>query len=287
MRKFILVLKYLALYYLSYTLIVFAVSKFLCHQFRVTNFVEYTPLNELSKMQLAWAYFGKSSNYNLFLGIIEFITGTLILFKRTRLVGLLLALVLYANVVLIDFEFEVPALQHATLEFIIVLILLFSYLNDLKKYLWDMGGKFVNNDTNKNKTFSIYLPVGFIILSSVFAFYLLNGFVSTDKMNGAYKISELSVNDEKLELGQGKYTNKPMLFFEFNNGFVLSVNDSSYYGNYEIKADSVFVSFDKGFRNIKSLKATIYNDERIIKGLTNNRQPFEIRIEKIRKEKGN
>jgi len=150
-----------------------------------------------------------------------------------------------------------------------------------------MGGRFFNNDTNKNKIFSTYLPVGFIILSAVFAFYLLNGFVSTDKMNGAYKISELSVNGEKLELGEGKYTNKPMLFFEFNNGFILSVNDSSYFGNYVTKADSVFISFDNGFRNIKSLKATIYNDERIINGLTNNRQPFEIRIEKIRKEKEN
>ena len=104
-------------------------------------------------------------------------------------------------------------------------------------------------------------------------------------MIGAYTISDLSVNEEKLELGQAKYTKKPMLFFEFRNGFVLSVNDSSYHGNYEIKADSIFISFDNDFRNIKSFKATIYNNERTIKGLTNNKQPFEISIEKISKSK--
>ncbi|MEO8151332.1 MAG: hypothetical protein ABI723_27115 [Bacteroidia bacterium] len=289
MRKFILALKYLGLYYVSYTLILFAVSKFLGHQFRVKNFVEYTPLTDLSSMQLAWAYFGHSYHYNLFLGIIELIAASLILFQRTRLAGLLLALGMYTNIVLIDFEFEVDAaIQHATIEFIIVLIWLLPYLNDLKKYLWDMGGKFVNNETYKNKILSIYLPVGFIILSSVYALNSRSaGFVPTDKIIGAYKILELSVNGEKLELGQGKYTKKPMLFFEFSNGFVLSVNDSSYYGNYEIKADSIFVSFDQGFRNIKSLKATINNDESVIKGLTNNRQPFEISIEKIRKENQN
>lgn len=289
MKKIIQTLKYLGLYYVSYTLIVFAVAKFTGHQFRVKNYSEYTPLTEVGNWQLAWAYFSRSFNYNLFLGIIELIAGSLILFQRTRLAGLLLAFGMYINIVLIDFEFGVTgAIEHATIEFIIVLILLFPYLKDLKKYLWDMGGKFVCNETNKNKMFSIYLPVVFIISISIFA-YLFNStrFFPINKIIGAYKISGFSVNAEKLELGQGKYTKEPMLFFETINGFVLSVNDSSYFGNYEIKADSIFVSFHQDFRNIKNLKATIDNDERIIKGLTNNRQLFEINIQKISKVKQN
>ncbi|MEO8761928.1 MAG: hypothetical protein ABI448_13610, partial [Bacteroidia bacterium] len=163
MKKFILLLKHLGLYYVSFVMIVFGFAKFTELQFGVNNFVEYTPLNELSNWQLAWAYFGRSYNYKLFLGIIELITGSLILFKRTRLTGLLLALGIYVNIVIIDFEFGVTALTHATVEFIIILILLLPYLKDLKKYLWDMGGKFANYETNKNKIFSIYLPAGFII----------------------------------------------------------------------------------------------------------------------------
>ncbi|MEO8762278.1 MAG: hypothetical protein ABI388_12065, partial [Bacteroidia bacterium] len=117
--------------------------------------------------------------------------------------------------------------------------------------------------------------------------WLTNKKLHQDKIFGAYKISELSVNSEKLELGQGKYTKKPMLYFEFRNGFILTANDSSYAGSYEIKADSIFLSFDKTFRNIKSLKAIMNNEKRILKGLTNDKQAFEIDLEKIRNEKLN
>jgi hypothetical protein len=286
MRKFFLTLKYLGLYYVSCTLILFAVSKFYGAQFRVANFVEYIPLGELSNRQLAWAYFGRSYNYNLFLGIIEFIAGSLILFKRTRLAGLLLALGIYANIVLIDFEFEVnDAVQHATIEFIIVLIWLFPYLDDLKKYLWNMGGTFVSRETNKNKLFSIYLPIGLIVSSSFYSIYWHSKrSVPLDKIIGSFQVLELSVNNKKLEIRQGKYTEKPMLFFEARNNFVLSANDSSYFGDFKINADSIFVSFKKDFRNIKFFNAIIDNNNRIIKGFTNNGQPIEISIEKTRKE---
>jgi len=285
MRKIILALKYLGLYYLSYTLILFAISKFFGAQFWTQNFVEYIPLGELSNRQLAWAYFGRSYNYNLFIGIIEFIAGSLILFNRTRLIGLLLALGIYTNIVLIDFEFEInDAIQHATIEFIIVLIWLVPYRNDLKKYFWDMAGTFTNSETKKNKLLSLYLPITIILLSSSFAVYRYTKSNYADKIFAAYEIQNLSINGEKLELGRGENTKKPMLFFEFRNDFILSANDSSYYGDFEIKSDSIFVSLYRDFRNIKSFKATIPNDKGIIKGLSNNGQPFEIIIKKTGKE---
>ena len=51
------VIYHLGLYYISYTLILFATSKFMAVQFRVRNFVNHTPLEELNNMQIAWAFF--------------------------------------------------------------------------------------------------------------------------------------------------------------------------------------------------------------------------------------
>ncbi len=288
MRKFLLVLKYIALYYVSYTLILFAIVKILGLQFNVKNFEEYTPLRDLDNFQLAWAFFGRSYIYSLFLGIIELIAGSFILFQRTRLIGLLLSLGIYTNIVLIDFEYGVNALEHAAVEFIIVLIWLVPYLKDLKKYLWDMRGKFVNTQENKNRLFTIYFPLAFIILSSSFVLYKRSGnLVPANKIIGIYKIAELSVNGKKTELGQGKYTKDALLFFESRNVMVLSANDSCYFGKYEIKADSVFVYFDQFFKDIKSLKSTISSNDETIKGVTNDRQPFEMSIKKIRKKNQN
>jgi hypothetical protein len=281
MRKFFLVVKYIALYYVSYTLILFAIVKILGIQFRVKNFEEYTQLRDLGNFQLAWAFFGRSYTYNLFLGIIEIIAASLILFKRSRLIGLLLSLGIYTNIVLIDFEYEVNALHHAVIEFIIILIWLYPYLNDLKKYLWDMGGRFVNSQEDKNKLFTVYFPFAFIILISSLGFYLRSGdLVPANKIIGTYKIVELSVNGKKLELGRGKYTKDPLLFFEFKDAFVLSANDSSYSGKYEIKADSIFVSFNRFFKDIQSVKGKMLNSCVTIQGITNNGQSFEIHIQK-------
>ncbi len=284
MRKIILALKYLALYYVSLTLIMFAISKFFGAQFEVSNYTEYTPLKDLTNRQLAWAYFGHSYHYNLFLGLFEFIAGAIMLFKRTRLAGLLLALGIYSNIVLIDFEFGInDAVQHATIEFIIILIWLLPYVNDLKKYFWDMSGKFASNKSENKKLFSIYLPLVFIICISIYSIYRLRDrFDPPNKIKGAYKVLGLSVNGEIVKLGQEQYTKTPMLFLDPRNIFVLSLTDSSYSGNYNIKNDSLFLSFDKEFRNIKSLKARLSND-RIIRGLTDNGQLFEIQVERTSK----
>lgn len=287
MKKIIIVLKYIALYYVSYTLIFFSFGKFLNIQFRIKNFVEYTPVNELTKMQLAWSFFGHSYNYNLFLGIIELITSFLLVFKRTRLTGLLLAAGIYTNIVFIDYEFEVNALEHATVEFIIILIWLFPYCKDLKKFLWDMSGTFGNKEINQNKIFRIYLPIGFLILSCVLApaFTVFKTRPSPkEEIIGAYTILKMAINNKEVELGEGRHTKKPMLFLEFKKDFVLSANDSICTGNYKMENDSIFVSFNNGFGNVKSLKAIILFDEneRIIKGLTSNGESFLTIIEKTK-----
>lgn len=279
-------LKYFGLYYVAGTLILFAIAKFCGAQFKVTNSEEYTPLKELNNWQLSWAFYGRSYNYDLFIGVMEFIAGTFMLFGRSRLVGLLLAFGIYINIVVMDYEYEVPALEHATIEFIIVLMWLLPYLSDLKKYFWDMKGKFSSKEPNKNSFFSVYFPILFVLLSSFFALYLRRAnFFPPDKIIGAYEILELSTNGKVIELESGKYTKKPMLFFEARNAFILSANSRYYYGNYEKKADSIFVFFDKKNNGIKSFRGVVHNDERIIKGLTNRGQFLEINMKEVRNEK--
>ncbi|HZI69064.1 MAG TPA: hypothetical protein VFD44_05115, partial [Hanamia sp.] len=132
MRTLLKVIKYLAIYFVSFVLLSFAVSKFLGAQFQVYNYAEYTPLKELPRFWHAWSFFGRSYAYNVFIGITELTAGILILFDRTRLAGLLLAVGIYVNIIFIDVEFEVNnAIVHSTVEFIIICFLLLPYLPDL------------------------------------------------------------------------------------------------------------------------------------------------------------
>lgn len=66
-----------------------------------------TPPGELTPMRVAWQFFGYSQAYQQFLGWGEMIPGLLLLFRRTRTFGALLATVVMLNVFLINIFFDV------------------------------------------------------------------------------------------------------------------------------------------------------------------------------------
>ena len=282
MRKLLLLLKYLGLYYVSGTLILFAFSKICGAQFQEVHFVNYIPLGELSNRQLAWAFFGRSYAYTLFLGLFEFLAAVLMLPERTRLAGLLLAFGIYVNIVLVDLDYDVnDAIQHATIELIIVLIWLVGYLKDQRSTLWDGTRSPVKNKPRTPERFGVYLPIAFILCSSVYSLHRFHArFGPPDKIIGAYKVTELSVDLERVDLGQGEYTKAPMFFFEFNRDVVLSARDSTYQGSYTVDGDSVLLSFDQEFKGVRSVKALVHAEGQM-EGLTNMGQRIKVRMERM------
>lgn len=55
---------------------------------------------EMTAMELMWAFYGYSKAYAMTLGLFEIINGTLILIKRTRIIGCLFTLTILVNVIL-------------------------------------------------------------------------------------------------------------------------------------------------------------------------------------------
>jgi len=283
MKTFLQIIKYLGIYLVSFVLILFAVSKFLDAQFRVWNITQYTPLRQLSNMAVAWSFYGHSYFYNLFLGVAEFTAGVLILFQRTRLVGLLMAFAIYVNIVIVDIEFDVDdAIGHAVFELAVVIALLTSYLGDLKKIFWDLGGRINNQSNPPGKIMGRYLPLAFILACTIGCVVLIKNVLSSQsKLIGAYEISGFTINRDTLELGQGEFTKKPMLFLEYGNVCILSVKDTSFSGNFIEKNDSLTLTINEKFNDVKVFNAMISKDAKLISGVTDQSEPFELKINKI------
>jgi hypothetical protein len=175
MKTFIQILKYLGIYFVSFVLIMFATTKFCDTQFEIKNVIKFTELRDLSPMAHAWSFFGRSYAYQLFLGIAELAAGILILFNRTRLIGLLLAFGIYVNIVIINFEFEVKdAILHSSIEFVIVILLLIPYAKDLKAFFWNMGGRFSQQTITSSKLKTFFIPMAFATLATLFGFISLD-----------------------------------------------------------------------------------------------------------------
>lgn len=247
------ILQYLGIYLVSFVMLSFGIAKFMGTQFVVWNYAQYTPLIELPPFWHAWSFFGRSYAYNFFIGLSEVTVAVLIIFNRTRLAGLLLAAGIYTNIIIMDVEFEVDqALLHASIEFITVLLLLIPYLPDLKRFFWDMGGKWSQGNRQNRRT-SMF-PIVYLFLASVLVVLFTKINVTKDELNGAYKISGVMLDQERLSVGQGKFTKDPMMFFEFGNTCIFTLNDSTYFGKYMTREDSLDIQLKNSFSNIKSIK---------------------------------
>ena len=83
-------------------------------------------VNEMTGMELMWAFYGYSKSFAVTLGIFEVIGGILILIKRTRIIGCLFTSTILVNVILQDIYFGVHlgALKAAILYQLLILIIL-------------------------------------------------------------------------------------------------------------------------------------------------------------------
>jgi hypothetical protein len=163
-------------YYLAFTLFIFALEKFFKMQFPDLGFYTLSePVGNLSPMSLAWAFFGYSYGYNIFMGIAES-AALLLLFRRTMTFGAILTLVALANVMAVNFSYDVHAKMYPTALFVMTFSLLIPHLNRLFKFFFTnqttslpviQAPVFKRRWMNISKSVLKLLLIGYFIIFSV------------------------------------------------------------------------------------------------------------------------
>jgi uncharacterized membrane protein YphA (DoxX/SURF4 family) len=77
-----------------------------------------------SPMELMWTFVGYSVPYTIFSGLMEVIPGVLLLFRRTAILGALMAAAVMLNVALLNFCYDVPVELYSSLDVLMALFLL-------------------------------------------------------------------------------------------------------------------------------------------------------------------
>jgi hypothetical protein len=67
-----------------------------------------TRLGDLLPMRLSWTFFGYSTSYQVFGGVLELLVGCLLLYRRTMTAGLLLGFAAYFNVMMLNLSYNIP-----------------------------------------------------------------------------------------------------------------------------------------------------------------------------------
>jgi hypothetical protein len=82
------------------------------------------PVGDQTPMGLAWKFVGFSEAYSSFSGWAEVIPGILLLFRRTTLIGALIALAVMTNVMMMNYAFDIPVKLYSTLLVVFSLIII-------------------------------------------------------------------------------------------------------------------------------------------------------------------
>lgn len=201
-RKIFNILQLILVYYLALIMLKYGFDKIFKAQFYLPEpNTLFTPLGMLDKDILYWSTIGSSHSYNVFIGLLEVIPALMLLFKKTRILGLFILSGVLLNVLFVNLGFDISVKLFSSFLLFITLILLAPSLKNILQFfvmnksisLTNFTGDYLIN--SKFIRLSIKgIIVLFIFSESLFP-YIQSGNYNDDKapkisMHGAYEISD-------------------------------------------------------------------------------------------------
>lgn len=120
-------------YYISFFCFTYGLIKVYALQMPFPNTSQLaTPLGDFLPMRLSWMFIGYSTPYQVFSGVMETIAGILLLPRRTVTLGLLAAVGVFINVVVLNLAYDIPVKLFSSH----LLLLCFFLLAYEAKRLW-------------------------------------------------------------------------------------------------------------------------------------------------------
>jgi hypothetical protein len=118
-------------FYVCFKISIYAVGKMAGGQFyakgKLPAQVASQTIPDLSGFELAWTFFGYSYEYVLFIGVSQLVGGLLLLWDKTKLIGVAVLVPILLNIIVVDIFFQISAgaLFSAIFYFVCLMIILF------------------------------------------------------------------------------------------------------------------------------------------------------------------
>jgi hypothetical protein len=237
-------------YYLTLILWKYGFDKVFKGQFYLPEpNILFTPLGRLDKDILFWSSMGTSHLYNMLTGSFEVLAGTLLLFRRTRYIGLLLSFGALLQVIFINFGFDISVKLFSCFLLLLNMILALPLLKPLFGLLV-LGRQeqlCAEKPIFKNRN-AIYISlkvfiIGLFLSEAVFQ-YLQAGCVNDDTaarpyLHGAYETTEAYRNDTLLPL----HRSPAKRFFIHRRHFLIFQRQDDSMQDFSIRTDSALNIF--------------------------------------------
>lgn len=198
--------------YVGLMLINYGMVKVIQLQFPLPSMSRLTEtFGEASPMGLAWTFLGFSKGYNIFMGLAE-IAAVFLLFRRTLTFGLIITLMTTANVMAVNYFYDVPVKILSTHLFLMSAFLFARDFHKAWQFFFFRKPVSISNIYKPpfKKSFNLFLLLTKIAL---LVFVLVFGTLDTlrykaslenknnkSSLEGLYKIEELKINNKPVPL---------------------------------------------------------------------------------------
>jgi hypothetical protein len=225
------------------------------------------PFSSFPLSDLMWAFFGQSYSFILVIGFCQIIGSFLLLFSRTRLLGVFILIPILLNIILIDIFYEIepgPLLQ-ATLLFSGVLYFLLIEYDRLKKFFFfsknDQPSIRLNSTAIKNIVrFSVVIiPLIIILPNKKLREYI---FQITQLPEGRYEVRQFSLDEKDFDMNDRCDSVLTMVYLSHDILFQYGSTNKRLYGlyNYDENTKHIKAVWHFPFNRNDTLNATVTHE---------------------------
>lgn len=237
------ILQTAGIYYLSLQLFIYGCDKLFKAQFYLPEpNILYTPLGKISKDLLFWSSMGSAHLYNVFMGSLEVLPAILLWFRKTRVLGLLIALGVLLNIVFINLGFDISVKLYSIFLWGLCAFLLWPNARALyqffilKKTSTLPATISINMKQEKLRMIMKVLLIGLILAEGLYPYLARFQFnddtVPRPYLHGAYQVEAAYLNDS-LEIN---FDIKRL--FIHRQGYLIFENQEAEMVDYRLLVDS-------------------------------------------------
>ncbi|HEY5371926.1 MAG TPA: hypothetical protein VIJ75_23330 [Hanamia sp.] len=236
----------LARYFVAFTMLVYGFAKIFEGQFPALGYYSLEKkFGDMSPMGVLWSFMSTSRAYTFFGGLMEVTGGVLLLFRRTKTLGALIALAVMTNVAILNFAYDVPVKIFSTH---IVLLCFFILTYEWKKLynffiLHQATSLNYNRLTVRKKWMLISLKIvkGLLIAFLLFTFLirpLMNQTNEKVPLEGVYTAEQFVLNNNTLPANPRDTVRWNKMYIAYSSGInvIRKENEFSWYTS---KIDSI------------------------------------------------
>ncbi|MRX69808.1 hypothetical protein SAMN06265349_101270 [Flavobacterium resistens] len=223
-------------YYLAFIMLKYGFDKVFKVQFYLPEpNILYTPLGMLDKDILFWSSMGTSYSYNVFMGLMEVIPALLLLYNKTRILGLFILSGVLLNVVFINFGFDISVKLYSLFLLLICFLLLAPNLKKIIQFFIfnkpTASARLKGSDLITSKTIKWCIKtivIFFFFTESLFPYLQKetynNETIIQNPLHGAYEVVKIEKNETQKNNVNQKIKR---IFVHRNNYFIFQYADDT------------------------------------------------------------